>query len=231
MANDDRATMPLRAKLPLAAAGAALAGVAAWTALRPRVMTWGATAEEARRSLPGDDLIVAPLYVTTRAITVSAPAAAGWPWLVQLGQNRGGFDSYDVLENLMGLDIHNAEAVRPEWQDLKPGEDFLTLDPEANMKMTIAVMEPERAFVVRSGAPGEPPQPPGAFFKGEIACTWGFYLEPLGGDVTRLIIRWRAAWTNTRLARAAQPILLEPMHFIMEERMLRGIRDRAERSV
>lgn len=231
MASDDRAMMPLRAKLTLAAAGAALAGVAAWTALRPRVMTWGATVEEVRRPLPGDDLIATPLYVTTRGITVHAPAAAVWPWLVQLGQNRGGFYSYDFLENLMGLDIHNAEAVHPEWQDLKPGEDYLTLDPEANMKMTIAVMEPERAFVVRSGAPGEPPQPPGDFFRGEIACTWGFYLEPLSSAVTRLVIRWRAAWADTRATRAAQPILLEPMHFIMEERMLRGIRDRAERGV
>jgi hypothetical protein len=231
MASDDRAMMPLRAKFPLAAAGAALAGVAAWTALRPRVMTWGATVEEVRRPLPGDDLIAMPIYVTTRGITVHAPAGAVWPWLVQLGQNRGGFYSYDFLENLMGLDIHNAEAVRPEWQDLKPGEDYLTLDPEANMKMTIAVMEPERAFVVRSGAPGEPPQPPGDFFRGEIACTWGFYLEPLSSAVTRLVIRWRAAWADARATRAAQPILLEPMHFIMEERMLRGIRDRAERSV
>jgi len=231
MANDDRATMPLRAKLPLAAAGVALAGIAAWTALRPRVLTWGATTEEARRPLPGDDLIAAPLYITTRGITVHAPAAAVWPWLVQLGQNRGGFYSYDVLENLMGLDIHNADAVHPEWQDLKPGEDFLTLDPEATMKMTIAVMEPERAFVVRSGAPAEPPQPPGDFFKGELAWTWGFYLAPQESDLTRLIIRSRAAWADTRATRAAQPILLEPMHFIMEERMLRGIRDRAERSV
>ena len=229
MAHEDPATMPLRSKVPLAAAGAVLAGAAVWTALRPRVQTWGATAEEARRPLPGDELIAAPLYVTTRGITVHAPAAAVWPWLVQLGQNRGGFYSYDILENLMGLDIHNADVIHPEWQDLKPGEDYLTLDPEATMKMTIAVMEPERAFVVRSGAPGEPPQPPGAFFKGEIACTWGFYLEPLGDDVTRLIIRWRAAWADTRTTRATQPILLEPMHFVMEERMLRGIRDRAER--
>jgi len=231
MAHEDHATMPLRSKLPLAAAGAALAGAAAWTALRPRVLTWGATAEEAQRPLPGDELIAAPLYVTTRGITVHAPAAAVWPWLVQLGQNRGGFYSYDFLENLMGLDIHNADVLHPEWQDLKPGEDYLTLDPEATMKMTIAVMEPERAFVVRSGAPGEPPQPPGDFFKGELAWTWGFYLVPQDDDVTRLIIRSRAAWATTRGARAAQPILLEPMHFIMEERMLRGIRDRAERGV
>lgn len=115
----------------------------------------------------------------------------------------------------MGLDIHNAETVHPERQDLKPDEDFLTLDPEATMRMTIAVIEVERAFVVRSGAPGEPPQPPGDFFKGEIACTWGFYLEPLSSDVTRLVIRWRAAWADTRATRATQPILLEPMHFIM----------------
>ena len=166
--------------------------------------------------------------MTTRAITVRAPAAAVWPWLVQLGQNRGGFYTYDALENLMGLDIHSADAIRPDWQDLHAGEDYVALDPDESMKMTITVLEPERAFVIRSGVPGEPPQEPGSFFRGELAFSWGFYLEPLDERNTRLIIRCRAAWADTLTARLAKPLLLEPVHFVMEERMLRGIRDRAQ---
>jgi hypothetical protein len=211
-------------------AGAALGGIAVWLALRPRILAWGAAPEELTRPLPGDDLVADPMYVTTRAITIAAPVSRVWPWLVQLGQNRGGFYTYDALENLFKLDIHNAEEIRPEWQDLKAGEDYVTLDPDEYMKMTIAVLEPERAFVVRSGAPGEAPQAPGDFFKGEIDCSWGFYVEPLDEKTTRLIIRWRARWRDTAAARAARPVVLEPVHFVMEERMLRGIRDRAERA-
>ena len=80
---------------------------------------WGATGDEASRPLPGDDLIPAPLYATTHAITVQAPAEAVFPWLVQIGQNRGGFYTYDVLENLFRLDIHSADRIHPEWQDLR----------------------------------------------------------------------------------------------------------------
>ncbi|MCX6365054.1 MAG: hypothetical protein NTW58_12985 [Actinobacteria bacterium] len=215
-------------KMMLVGAGAAAAGVGVWAALRPRTLAWGATCDEVVRPLPGDELVANPLYVTTRAITVKAPPAAVWPWLVQLGQNRGGFYTYDALENLMGLDIHSADAIRPDWQDLHAGEDYVTLDPDEHMKMTITVLEPPRAFVIRSGAPGEPPQEPGSFFRGELAFSWGFYLEPLDERTTRLVIRSRAAWADTLTARLAKPLLLEPVHFLMEERMLRGIRDRAQ---
>jgi hypothetical protein len=212
--------------------GAVLAatGTGLWATLRPRIMSWGASPDEAVRALPGDDLVDNPLYVTTRATTVNAPPAAVWPWLVQLGQNRGGFYTYDFLENLMRLDIHSADTIHPEWQSLRAGEDYVTLDPDGHLKMTIALLEPERAFVVRSGAPGEPPQAPGDFFKGELAWSWGFYIETRGARGTRLIIRCRAAWADTLPAKLARPVLLEPVHFIMEERMLRGIRERAERT-
>ena len=215
----------------LVGAGTAAAGVGVWAAVRPRILAWGASCDEVVRPLPGDDLVANPLYVTTRAITVRAPAAAVWPWLVQLGQNRGGFYTYDVVENLMGLDIHSADSIHPEWQDLRAGEDYVTLDPDESMKMTIAVLEPGRAFVIRSGAPGEPPQTPGNFFKGEMEFCWAFVLAPVDERTTRLIIRCRAAWADTLTARLAKPILLEPVHFVMEERMLRGIRERAERAV
>ncbi len=198
--------------------------------LLPRLRRWGATHDEVSRPLPGDELVAAPLYTTTHAITVRAAAAEVWPWLVQIGQNRAGFYSYDALENLAGLKVRSADRVHPEWQDLRAGQDYVTLDPDETMKMTVAVVEPPRAFVVRSGSPGEPPQEAGSLFRGEMAWTWGFYLEPAGPAVSRLIIRSRASWRRTWPAACAQAFGLEPAHFIMEEGMLRGIRDRAERA-
>jgi hypothetical protein len=192
------------------------------------MLAWGATEEDARRVLPGDDLVAKPLYVTTRAIPVRAPARAVWPWIVQLGQNRGGFYTYDVLENLFHLDIHSADRVHPEWQDPRVGEDYVSLDPDEAMKLTVAVLDPPHAFVIRSGAPGEPPQPPGDFFQGEIAFCWAFVVDPVGNGTSRLIVRTTAAWRNTPRARLAKPLLPEPIHFLMERGMLHGIRDRVE---
>src|SRR5215212_4605652 len=80
---------------------------------------WGATPDECRRRLPGDELVPAPDWSYTHAITIDAPRSAVWPWLVQLGQGRGGFYSYEGLENLIGCDIHNVGEIRPELQRLR----------------------------------------------------------------------------------------------------------------
>jgi hypothetical protein len=209
-----------------AAAGATL-GVLSMT--RPRRLAWGATWDEVVRPLPGDDLILNPLYVTTRAISIDAPATGVWPWLVQLGQSRGGFYTYDWLENVFRLDIRSADEIHPEWQDPRGGEDFITLDPDGTMKMTFAVVHPGRAFVLRSGAPGEPPQAPGDFFKGEIEITWAFVLEPDDAGSTRLLVRTRAAWADKTSARIGRGLMLSPAHLVMERGMLKGIKKRAER--
>ncbi len=216
-----------RAALFAAAAGAGVAA-AAWSEARPRLMARGATWDEVVRPLPGDDLVANPLYVTTRAITVDAPAAAVWPWLVQLGQDRGGFYTYDWLENVFRLDIHSTDEIRSEWQDPQQDVDCIALDPDGVMKMTFAMVHPGRAFVLRSGAPGEPPQESGNFFKGEIEITWSFVLEPAGPGRTRLLTRTRAAWADTTTARLARGLLLSPAHLVMERGMLRGIKRRAE---
>ena len=79
-------------------------------------LRWGATSQEASGSFPGDDLITGPDLTATRAISVGLPAAQVWPWIAQLGQGRGGFYSYDFLENLAGCDIHSADQIVPEWQ-------------------------------------------------------------------------------------------------------------------
>ncbi len=204
---------------------------AAWSVvLLPRLRRWGATRDETSRPLPGDDLIPEPLYATTHAVTVRAPATAVFPWLVQLGQNRGGFYTYDFLENLFRLDIHSADRIHPEWQDLEPGRDFMSLDPQETMKLTVVTLDAPRAFVVRTGGPDEAPAAPGDFFKGEIAASWAFVVEPLSATSCRLLIRWRACWRETVPAAFARAFLLEPAHFVMERGMLRGIRARAERA-
>lgn len=90
--------------------------------VRPWHMRWGATDEEVRKSLPGDELAPHPTLESTRALTIRAPAKEVWRWLMQLGQDRGGFYSYDWLENLADLAIHSAEEIVPELQNLKVGD-------------------------------------------------------------------------------------------------------------
>ncbi len=191
----------------------------------------GASNDEVRRRLPGDDLVPRPKLVTTRAITIRVPADDVWPWLVQLGQGRGGFYSYDWLENLIGLDIHSSDRVVPDLQDLQVG-DRVRLAPEDReaVALTVAQVEPGRVLVLhardpRTGGPVAPGDPK----TGRVDTSWALVLEPLGTRSTRLLIRWRADWHGSVSGRLFVHLLLEPANFLMEQKMLRGIRQRAER--
>jgi hypothetical protein len=119
-------------------------------AVRRWQLRWGATSQEADEPLPGDDLITDPDLGATRAITIGAPADQVWPWIAQLGQGRGGFYSYDFLENLAGCDIHSADTIVPEWQDIRIG-DQIRLAPQ--VALTVALMERGKSLVVRGGVP------------------------------------------------------------------------------
>ena len=207
-------------KRPAAAAGAAVLGsTAAYVlAIRPWQLRWGATDEERDATLAGDDLIPTPDLMATRAITAHTSADQVWPWIAQLGQGRGGFYSYDVLENLVGCHIHSADRVVPEWQDLKVG-DQVKLHPEVGLG--VAVVEPGRALVLRGGVPMGAVPPPYNF-------TWAFVLREQPDGTTRLLVRERYAYTQRWT-----PLLVEPVaavSFVMSQRLLRGIRDRAERA-
>ena len=101
-----------------------VAGLAAYAFfVRPWHLKWGATEEELNMSLPGDGLVQNPKLNATHAITINAPVRDVWPWLVQVGQNRGGFYSYTWLENLVGCEMRNADQIVPEWQELKVGDE------------------------------------------------------------------------------------------------------------
>jgi hypothetical protein len=177
---------------------------------------WGATGEELAAILPGDALVPQPDLTTTRAVTISARAADVWPWIAQLGQGRGGFYSYDALENLLGCDIHSADRIVPAWQDVAVGAQ-VRLAPE--VAMTVAVTEPGHALVLHGGIPlGSAAAP--------FDCTWAFVLRERPDGSTRLISRERYGY----LRRWAGFIVLPTsvVSFVMSQKMLRGIAERVE---
>lgn len=175
--------------------------------LHPWMTTWGATPAEQHMALPGDDLVPHPATESTRAITINAPAGTVWQWLIQVGQDRGGFYSYDWLENLFGTNIHTTNAIRPEWQVRATGEKvplmptgFLGSPPNYGPH---AIVDPGRSLILTQ---------------------WGaFVLQPIDAQTTRLIVRDRAASSNF-----FNRLIFDPLVFTMEAREMRGIKARAE---
>ena len=199
---------------------AAIGGAAAAYILlaRPRHLRWGTTDQDSDEPLPGDDLIQSHNLAATRAITVRASADQVWPWIAQLGQGRGGFYSYDSLENLVGCDIHSADRIVPEWQDVGVG-DKVKLHPA--VALAVAALEPGRSLVLRGGVPMGDTPPPYDF-------TWAFVLRERPDRTTRLLVRERYAYTRRWAPLVVEPV--EAVSFVMSQKMLRGIRDRAERT-
>ncbi len=187
-----------------------------------RLWTYGATPFERQRALPGDDLVPAPRIASTRAIRIAAPPRAIWPWLVQIGWQRAGWYSYDALERLAGVaqfvdGSRSSRRVVPELQTLSEG-DVIRLGPEPMPAFTVAAIDPARALVL-GGAEGEE----------SVRVAWTFLLEPQG-NMTRLIVRFRLAYSPT-LANDVMWGAAELAHMVMEQKMLRGIRQRAEASI
>ncbi len=198
------------------ALGSALAAIVAL--LRARYLRWGATDAEANMVLPGDELMAYADLTATRAVTVRASADAVWPWIVQLGQGRGGFYSYDFLENLVGCDIHSADRIVPEWQDVGVGDD-VRLAPQVGL--VVAFLERGRSLVLRGGIPIGTTAPPYDF-------TWAFALRDEPDETTRLLVRERYVYTRPWARLLVEPT--EVVSFMMSQKMLRGIKDRAERT-
>lgn len=206
------------------AGAAAVGGAGALAAyifgIRPWHLRWGATDEELTERLPGDEVKEDADLQVTHAITIDAPPETVWKWLVQIGQDRGGFYSYDWLENLFGLQIHNTDEIRPEWQGLKVG-DFVRSAHEGWMGgrfddragWYVVGIEPNRHLILRD----------------EIEHgSWVFILRPLDGERTRLVVRVRGDRGDTFARKLLNYGLLEPAHFIMERKMMLTLKERAE---
>ena len=186
--------------------------------MRLRYLRWGATDQEVRDPLAGDDLIRNADMIATRAITIRAAADHVWPWIAQLGQGRGGFYSYDRLENLVGCNIHSSDRILLELQDIKVGDE-IRLAPQVGL--LVEFVEEGRSLVLRGGIPMGKRAAPYDF-------TWAFTLREEPDGTTRLLVRERYVYT-----RAWARLIVEPtelLSFVMSQKMLRGIRDRAERT-
>jgi hypothetical protein len=203
----------------IAATRAALSGAAGAGALltRTQMLRWGATNAEVTMTLTGDSILPTVNLSATRGVAIHAPTADVWPWIAQLGQGRGGFYSYDKLENLVGCDIHSADRIVADWQPVEVG-DHVYLHP--GVGLAVAEVVPGRALVLRGGVPmGSRKQP--------YDSTWAFVLCPRSDAMTRLLVRERYRYTRPWAALLVEPV--ELISFLMSQKMLRGIKTRAER--
>jgi hypothetical protein len=195
-----------------------MAAIAAYAlAARPWFTNWGATPQERRHALLGDDAWIGGAVTGTRALTVKAPPGKVWPWLIQIGQDRAGFYSYTWLENLALADIHNTSAVRPEWQT-RQAKDLVR-----GVKPGYLFGLPKKTFVpgwkVSFVAPGE----------SLTLRNWGtFALEPTDAGETRFFVRGRGGPLPGLVGRLASFWLLDPARFVMEKTMMIRMKRLAE---
>lgn len=204
-----------------AAAGVAVTALTAYfaTGQHRRI---GATDAEVEERLPGDGLVPGATVVATRAITIDAPVDYVWPWVVQMGQDRGGFYTYTTLENLAGCEIANASRIVPQWQERAVGEEF-RLHPE--VVLVVAEVEPGHSLVVRSPDPA-----PDAMLVEDTWAfdfSWAFVVRPVpDGHGTRLLVRERYLARTPAAGMAVAGA--GPVSTVLTVGMLRGIRQRAE---
>ena len=164
--------------------------------------------DEARRPLPGDELVPAKVQ-WTNAVTIRARPTDIWPWLVQAGcGKRAGAYSYDALDN---GGVPSADRIIPELQHIEVG-DILPWTPTADDGFIVRALEPERALVL-----GEDTR----------STSWVFVLEPIDETSTRLITRVRA-WYKTLAGRLMLALVFHPIHFGMQRRQLLNLKPRVE---
>ena len=192
--------------------------------LRPWQERWGATDDEVATAIPGDDLTAEPAFQHTRAITIEVPPEQVWPWLVQLGADRGAFYSYDWLENLFGLDMHNPDEIVPAWQHLTVG-DVVWADRARTGGWIVERIILDEALVLKVADVGRRRairRDEGVGFEFQ----WTFALRPHPAGGTRLLVRERVGFGRPLIRWLMAPVGI--VSFVMTRKMLLGIKERAE---
>jgi len=192
-------------------AGLAALAVIAIILLTPWMNRWGATDEEIAAALPGDELVPAPAKFFNRAITIHAKPEQIYPWLVQIGADKGGWYSYDWLETLANCPNTNADRIHEEWQNLEVGEQVLMCPGEfAPPPYIIAQLHPNQAIVM------------GHQENGEWVDLYQFVIVQQADGSSRLILRTRTMMTGGIWN------VFHTIAFGMEQRMLHTVKERAE---
>ncbi len=217
--------VPIGIQKLLAVSVAAVAVFAAFFSIaRPLYLRWGATNAELATAFPGEELFPVVGARAIRGVTVAAPAGEVWPWVAQIGQDRGGFYSYEVLEDLAGCRMPRATSVLPEHQDWRP-EDQLLMYPKEELSgaggARLVAHAPGKHLMFASRALGAPASAP-------EAGLWGFVLRPLDDERTRLLAVSRSALETSAVAAGFGRAVFEPAHYVMERRMLLNLRTLAE---
>jgi len=191
------------------------------------ITQWGSSQEERTMVLPGDELLPdeAEVSSSTFAITINRPPADIWPWIVQMGMSKGAFYSYDCWENLCGCSMTcNANEIVPEWQSPSIGDPVYLAHPKCMpsiSKETIKICEPEKHFVLglmedESGLGG----------------IWSFHLIPIDANTTRFVSRLTAVVPDSKFLQCLAffffHIFGEPNHFMMQRKIMLGVKYRAE---
>lgn len=197
--------------------------------LKPLRERWGLSKEEAKRPLPGNELVSSPKSKFTHAIKINAPAKYVWPWIAQIGQGRGGFYTYEALENLIGLQIYNSEVVLPDFQNPTIG-DTVAFSPED--RSPIVICEHGRAMAIENSLDMDSKQlydPKGPSPKNFLHLSWLWYVEALDDNHCRFISRNRVDYSPSFKNKLMFGPLTEPIVFAMDRKMCLGIKKRAER--
>ena len=193
-------------------AGLAVVAILLIMALMPWMDRWGATGNEVTASFPGDELVPAPRVTYTRAISINAPPQDVYPWIVQLGAEKGGMYSYSWFEtNILRCELINSDRIHEEWQDLKVGDKVKMCPGDwGPPAYEVAMLEPNQAVVL------------GHQENGKWSDVWQFILISQADGTTRLIVRGRD------LKSGGIWDVIRPGQFIMERGMLLGIKERSE---
>ena len=198
-------------------------------AIRPRLVRWDASDDEVQRPFPGAEVIPGGRRGATMAVTIDAPPSRVWPWLVQMGCDRGGWYSWDRLDN---GGVPSATGIRPEWQTVTVGDRFAST-PGGRAWFEVAALDPERFLALR--APIRLPDARPFATSGRrpdfyVDALWGFTLTELPGGRTRLVVSGYSS-ARPRLLQAILDFLFwEPAHWIMQTRQFANLKRRAERA-
>ena len=208
-----------------------MAAVAYGGWVRPRLLHWGATDDEVNGPYPGFGLVAGGHRGATMAVTIDVPPDQVWPWLVQLGGDRGGWYSWDHLDN---AGHPSAQSVHPEWQDLALGDHvkYRTRGQGIVDAWEVAALEPNRFLGLHASGDlrGRPLDPirhrPSAYSEG----LWGFWLRDLPGGRTRLVIGGYEVFRPRRLGRVISFWIFPPLVWVMQARMLSVLKRNVERA-